>query len=73
MKVSIIKTSDKRLPPNPEPETVPASTGNLLGTPTQGGKFKKPRDSFVVMRQRNQKHTVGITITQKKSIFSKIF
>jgi hypothetical protein len=48
----------------------PSNFNEFLGAPDQGQKHKKPRDSFMVMRMRSQKHsTLGITIPEKNQSF----
>ena len=63
MKVNIKKASDKTIPQaagglSPTP-------GGFLDTPGANSRHKKPRDSFAVMRMRNQKHPIGITLPEK--------
>lgn len=72
MKVNIKKASDKLIP-EVHNQVSSLNPGGLLGAPDANSRHKKPRDSFAVMRMRNQKHTVGITLPENKSFFSKLF
>lgn len=66
MKVNIKKASDKAVPEVNQDGNLPPNLPNFLATPGQGlARHKKPRDSFAVMRMRNQKHAIGITIPEK--------
>lgn len=65
MNINIKRVSDKAVP-EMQPSPLPPNLTGLLGTPDQGPRHKKPRDSFAVMRMRNQKHpAIGIIIPEK--------
>lgn len=63
MKLSVKKPSNDHVP---QEENQGATLGaGFLGAPGQLPRHKKPRDSFAVMRTRDQKHTVGVTLPAK--------
>lgn len=65
MKVSIKKSSDMKIPQDIAENLPMPSSNHLLASPGENARFRKPRDSFAVMKRRNLKHTVGLTIPQK--------